>query len=493
VAYSIMLETHWSKVHHLNATTTYRESLEVAYIIRGRDLAQEIREGCNFCKRFKARMVEVEMGKVHSSRLAIAPPFTYTQVDLLGPYEARCEHNHRSVVKVWGAVFKDPASGAVFVHAMPKYDTSAFIQAYTRFAARFCHPMKLYPDEGSQLLKACQTMEIDWLDVSKTLNSKHGVGVEFEPCPVGGHNYNGQVERSIREVKKLFDTVYKGIKLDLMGFETAFAWISNELNNLPLCLGTKYRDLDSLDLLTPNRLIHGRANRRAMSGPCTVDKPSKMLEKMYDVFEAWWKAWYNEKLADYVAKPPKWLRSDPNLKEGDVVIFQKRGGEQVLGSPIWTVGRVVEAEPSTMDGKVRDVTIEYKNPTEKVTRTTHRAARAVAVLHREEDLDLMQELNQAARMAESEYMARELYVDQQLAVVREVERCRECAAPVMCWRHAQYFCARLYSYSTVEPAVEELAEYDDVVSFLGENCTFAGEHGALCNVLSIHNDPWLVQ
>ena len=130
-----MLETHWSKVHHLNATTTYRESLEIAFIICGRELSQEIRGSCHFCKCFKARLVEVEMGKIHGSRLTIAPPFTYCQVDLLGPFEARCEHNHRAVVKVWGVVFKDPASGAVFVHAMPKCDTSAFIQAYTRFAA----------------------------------------------------------------------------------------------------------------------------------------------------------------------------------------------------------------------------------------------------------------------------------------------------------------------------------------------------------------------
>ena len=56
---------------------------------------------------------------------------------------------------------------------------------------------------------------------------------------MGGHNYHGQVERSIREVKKLFDTVYRGVKMDIMGYETCFAWISNELNNLPLCLGSK--------------------------------------------------------------------------------------------------------------------------------------------------------------------------------------------------------------------------------------------------------------
>ena len=166
VAYSIMLETHWMTAHHLSAATTYRESLSVAYIIRGRALAVEVRESCSFCRRFKARLVEVEMGKLHETRLAIAPPFTYCQVDLFGPFEARCEHNHRAVVKVWGVVFKDPASGAVFAHAMAKCDTSAFVQAYTRFAARFCHPLKLYPDEGSQLLKACAEMEISWTMLS---------------------------------------------------------------------------------------------------------------------------------------------------------------------------------------------------------------------------------------------------------------------------------------------------------------------------------------
>ncbi len=99
--------------------------------------------------------------------------------------------------------------------------------------------------------------------------------------------------------------------MDIMGYETCFAWISNELNNLPLCLGSKYRDLGSLDLLTPNWLIHVRANRRAMVGPCTIEYPTCTLEKMEDIFQAWWNAWYNEKLADFVAKPPKWYRSGP--------------------------------------------------------------------------------------------------------------------------------------------------------------------------------------
>ena len=106
---------------------------------------------------------------------------------------------------------------------MSKCDTSSFLNAYTRFASRFCHPQKLYPDEGSQLLRACRDMGISWLDESQTLNANFGVGVEYQACPVGGHNFHGMVERSIREVKKLFNTVYSGVKLDLLGFETASA------------------------------------------------------------------------------------------------------------------------------------------------------------------------------------------------------------------------------------------------------------------------------
>ncbi len=115
------------------------------------------------------------------------------------------------------------------------------------------------------------------MDISKDLNSRYQVGVEFEACPLGGHNYHGQVECSIREVKKLFDTVNRCVKMDIMGYQTFFAWISNELNNLPLCLGSKYRDLGSLHLLTSNRLIHGRANKRAMVGPCTIENPTRTL------------------------------------------------------------------------------------------------------------------------------------------------------------------------------------------------------------------------
>jgi hypothetical protein len=197
-----------------------------------------------------------------------------------------------------------------------------------------------------------------------------------------------------------------------------------------------------------------------MSGPCTVDKPSKMLEKMCDIFEAWWKAWHQEKLADFVARPPKWYRSSPSICVGDIVVFQKKGQEQSLGSPIWTIGRVVKADPSPVDGKVRDITIEYKNLGETVFRTTHRAARSVAVLHKEGDLDLMQELSAASREANKAFFKRATGDQAYGAMVCEMKQ------PVMA--------------ADQETIAQEFVKEGECL----------GATDSLCSLLRIHTDPW---
>jgi hypothetical protein len=125
-------------------------------VVGGRALAQEICETCPFCKRAKARLIEVEMGKVSEERLCIAPAFTIVQVDLFGPYTAKFEHNHRSTFKVWGAVFKCTATGAVAVYVMASYSTDAFIMAYIRFASRYSHPLKLLPGRGLAVAEGVQ-------------------------------------------------------------------------------------------------------------------------------------------------------------------------------------------------------------------------------------------------------------------------------------------------------------------------------------------------
>ena len=227
IAYSIMVYCHININHHQNAISTLRESFNIAHIIGGRDLANEVRASCTFCRRFRSKLLEVEHGKVHKNRLTCAPSFYLCQMDIMGPFNAVCEHNHRATVKVWGLVFKCPATSAVSVHVMTKYNIPAVLMAYTRFASRYGHPAKLYLDQGSQLVKSCEEMDMNMMDLAGTLDVKYSVGVEFhETGPVGAHHTQGQVERSIKEIKKVFVNTYRGLRLDIMTYETAFCWDS---------------------------------------------------------------------------------------------------------------------------------------------------------------------------------------------------------------------------------------------------------------------------
>ena len=405
VSYSVMLYAHGVAARHRNSTCTLRESRSIAFIFRGRDLAVEVREGCVACRRFRVRVVDVEMGNVHENRLTIAPAFYLVQVDLFGPYQAVCEHNHRSVVKCYGVVFKDPSTSAVAIFMMQNYSTSAFLQAYTRFSSRYGHPAKMFIDAGSQLIKACKEAEFGIVDVARELSTKYQVGIEYQTCPVGGHNAHGAVERSIREIKTLLNRVYSGLKLDLISYETCFAWIANELNCFPLCLGSRTSNLDNLDLITPSRLLLGRNNRRSLGGYVKMEGPSRLMEQMEKVYRSWWKVWKDEKLVDYIPQSPLWKTTSGQPAVGDIVLFLKLESEASFGSPVWRLGRVEEVEYS-LDGIIRTVVISYKNDGENNFRRTRRSARKIAVLHHEGDLELVEELNEASKLAGQQFFLR---------------------------------------------------------------------------------------
>ena len=397
VAYAIMSYSHSTLARHRNMAETVRQSLSIAFIYGGRDLAKEIREACPFCTRYKQRLLTREMGKINDNRFIIAPPFYSANCDLFGPLEAICEHSHRSTVKVWGLVFKCPSSGAIACYAMTKYDTAAFLMGYTRHASRYGHPAKVIIDAGSQLVKAVNDMQTTILDMEGVIRLQHQVGVQFEIVPVGSHYQNGVAERGIKEVKGLFKQLYGGLRMDIMSYETAFAFIANELNCFPACLASKTKDLDKLDIITPSRLMHGRNNRRCLSGSARADLPSKVIKQMQQTTEAWWEVWQTQYITNYVAQPRKWRESGGKVSTGDIVVFLKSPAEMAVGEPVWRVGRVVDLVEGRT-GNSRALTIEYRNSTEKTFRTTKVDSRQAAVLHHEGELDLVDQLNEASRV-----------------------------------------------------------------------------------------------
>ena len=401
VAYCIMRTCHEKYTHHGGAVTTLLKSYEFAFIIGGRTLATEIRTKCHFCQRFNSKTIQVEMGKLDSARYNVAPAFTICQLDLFGPFDMRCQVHQRQTrntetAQAWGVAIKCCATNAIGLYVMVGYDTDNFLMAFQRHVYRYSVPLQVRIDAGSQLIKGFKDAKICIADVVKSLNAETGSAISFKVAPPGAHNWNGMVERSIKEIKRMLNTVFKGRSFSVLQFETALAYIAAELNNLPFCLGNRYSNLDGLDLLTPSRLLMGRNNSRTAMGRLTVETPGKMLESIDEIERAWWQVFKNARLADFFPKPKKWSTTSHQPMVGQIVVFL-RDLSNSFGSSIFRIGRIKRVFESK-DDIVRKVEIEYRLWQSKTTSSVIRSLRDVAVLEVEADLDLGEQIRNGVDM-----------------------------------------------------------------------------------------------
>ena len=351
-----------------------------------------VKKGCARCRFLHTKGVRAAMGLLGDQNLKIAPPFYFTQVDLCGSFKAFSPVHKKASIKVWLVVFCCTVTGTVDIRIMENYTADAFVMAFDRFSCKFGYPKLVMPDEGSQLKNGCDNMIISMSDIHHQLNVQHGV--DFKTCPPNAHYVHGKVERKIREIRKSLEKVASRKKrLSVLSWETLGCQIANSINNMPIGLGSKSEMLESLDILTPNRLILGRNNNRCPSAPLELSNDFRhIIEGNNEVFSIWFKEWLISYVPTLVEKP-KWFESDRNVAVGDVVLFLKAEKEFERTYQYGMVSRVVAGR----DGIIRVVEIDYQNHTEKVKRTTKRCVRDIIIIHPVDELGLAQELDDLAR------------------------------------------------------------------------------------------------
>ena len=265
---------------------------------------------------------------------------------------------------------------------MEDYCTASFIQAFIRFSCEVGYPKILLIDEGSQLVKGCQDMRLNFRDTQHQLHYMHG-----------------KVERKIKSVQESLDKMLHNERLSIMQWETTASQISNSINDLPLALPYSSSDLEYLDLITPNRLRLGRNNERSPASVLNVtNDPSKFAKVNENIFNSWFEAW----LVSHVPKlmnQPKWYNSDRDLKPGDIVLFLKN--EKELCND-YQYGKVQSTKQSS-DGKIRSAEVLYRNSNEMIDRTTNRATRQLVRIHSVDELDVIQELGEVATVYDMKY------------------------------------------------------------------------------------------
>ena len=122
------------------------------------------------------------------------------QIDIYGPFHSYSSHNKRATINIWYIIFCFSITGAVSIKVMEDYSTTSFLLGFIRFACAYGYPKMLMPDEGIQLMKGCKEMQLNFYDRQFKLNRDYGV--QFETCPVGGHNGHGKVERKIKHIQE---------------------------------------------------------------------------------------------------------------------------------------------------------------------------------------------------------------------------------------------------------------------------------------------------
>ena len=166
---------------------------------------------------------------------------------------------------------------------------------------------------------------------------------------------------------------------------------------MPIAIGNETSELENIDLITPNWLRLGRNNNRSPIGSIEVDDNiDRIIRRNNDIFSRWWECWLTSIIPKLMTKP-KWFNNDENLKPGDIVLFCKSesslSGEYRIG--------IVESVDYGQDSKVRAVTVKYRNSTENCDRITHRAARSLIVIHRVDEISIMEEIGKSSLIAKS--------------------------------------------------------------------------------------------
>ena len=141
------------------------------------------------------------MAPLPECRLAEAPTFNVTSMDLTGPLTVRDTVKKRTEMKVWGVIFTCAATRAIYLDITDSYSTDSILQAIRKFVSIRGCPSEFISDQGSQLRAAYKdlTKEWNWSEVSDwAANSK----IKWTVVPAEGQYQNGLSKSMIKCTKR---------------------------------------------------------------------------------------------------------------------------------------------------------------------------------------------------------------------------------------------------------------------------------------------------
>lgn len=345
---------------HLAEAATISKIRSRVWIPRIRHMVNRITTHCVTCRKKNKKLEEQRMSTLPLERLKPCPPWSYTSLDFIGPWEVRGEVNKRSRGKAYGVLFNCITCRAVYLDIAADYSTEGFLLALRRFVSLRGYPSIIYSDPGSQLEAASKELKnaIKGLNKEEIKAFGQNKGLDWKFSPADGPWQNGCSEALVKSVKKALEgSVGKQI-LTVNELQTVCFEAANLVNERPI--GRHPTDPSDGVYLCPNQLLLGRASGRVPSGPFKEHSNLRQRHRLVqNIADSFWRQWTRDFFPSLLVRQ-KWHVERRNVKVGDVVIVQD--SKQLRGN--WKLASVSRVFPSD-DGKVRRVELQYKN--EKVT------------------------------------------------------------------------------------------------------------------------------
>lgn len=344
------------KGHHGVSTTVSKIRLRF-WIPQIHNIVKSIRYNSVTCKKLDENLNKQVMGQLPEERLMPSPPWHSTAIDLFGPFKIRDQVKERTIGKCYGVLFNCMSTRAVHIDLVDDYSTEAFLLALRRFTSLRGYPAKLYSDNGPQLVAASeelQNMTKKWnLKELETFGVNEGLKWEFTSADAPWQN--GISEALIKSIKRAITTAIGQSVMTFPELQTVLYEVSNLVNER--LIGRHPTSPEDGAYLCPNDILLGRSSTKVPNGPFNESAdPRKRFYFIQNVVDAFWSRWPRDYFPSLLVRQ-KWHTCKRDVMVGDIVLIQD--SNQIRGK--WKLGRVIAANPGK-DGKIRKVTIQYKNP-----------------------------------------------------------------------------------------------------------------------------------
>ena len=356
---------------HGSGIKTVQHKLAQEVLILGiGSMLWKLREKCTYCRKLALKRAKAGAGPLPATVTQPSRAFTHIMIDICGPWSVKGAINTRATRKAWMLVILDQFSRGVNVEVLCNITTKSVLDALTRHIAHHGMFSTCHSDCGTQLVKAGKVMVADdrktVVDLTAVLEKEFpqvafNHGVPLAPWHQGG------VERLIQELKRAFKvTCGDKFEGDIIALETMAKKGMQFVNSRPLLVGP---DPDSY--LTPNCLLHGRANSSGLSIEGQPEEAAGLmggLEVVKKSIGEFWKAFSGRESLLRVYR----FRDDKQekIKEGAVVLLP-----EVTAPGFYRLGRVLSilsgeaADPRTVEVETVKSKRDAKTGESKIVRS----------------------------------------------------------------------------------------------------------------------------